>query len=117
MPSMIRTVQLMLPLTLFCNGCVVFQIRDELRATNARLDEIEKRVVSVEQTVASSDSSLKSINESMEPISVSLRRIDDELAGFRQTIDKIDKVIPGKISPDIPPPAPQAPTSGTMPRK
>jgi septation ring formation regulator EzrA len=114
----------------FLGGCVVFDIRNELRRVNQRLDDVNESLVrvneqlesvdaslsDVNETLATSDQSLKSINESMEPIRISLRRIDDHLAGAREVIDAIAKVVPG-LKPDTPPPAKQEPTRETTPQK
>lgn len=79
------------------------QVNTSLDQSNAKLDR--------------SNHSLLVTETSMDPIRVSLRRIDDELAAFRQVMDKIDKYVPVNIKPDIPPPAPQAPTTETTPQK
>jgi septal ring factor EnvC (AmiA/AmiB activator) len=107
-----------------CNGCVAYQIRDQLQATNARLDKMSGQLDQMQRELAQSNAKLDRSNHSlsvmetsMDPIRVSLRRIDDELAAFRQVMDKIDKYVPVNIKPDIPPPARQAPTEETTPQK
>jgi archaellum component FlaC len=118
-------------LVCLCSGCVVYQIRDELRLTNQRLAQINKQLddmsielksvrVSIDQAkpiLTRSNHSLGVVENSMEPIRVSLRRIDDELLGFREAMDKIDKYIPLNIKPDVPPPVTQGPTHETTPQK
>lgn len=112
-------------------GCVAYQIRDELRTTNQQLAQINAQMKSmaadmheVDGTVRKTDSniekstrSLHVVETSMEPIRISLRRIDDELAAFREVIDKLDEYLPVDIKPDMPPPARQAPTHETTPQK
>jgi septal ring factor EnvC (AmiA/AmiB activator) len=114
--ALIRLI-LVLSLTPFLGGCIAFEIRDELRATNKKMDDIQQKLSEVDQKLAASNGTLASIQQDMEPIRISLRRIDDELAGYRQTLEKIDKVVPGKITPDTPPPAKQEPTHETTPQK
>jgi septal ring factor EnvC (AmiA/AmiB activator) len=113
------------------DGCVAYQIRDELRTTNSQLVKINVQLsqmaadlkdvnASVRQSnplLQKSNHSLGVVENSMEPIRISLRRIDDELAGFRQMIDKIDKYIPLNIKADTPPPVKQAPTHERTPQK
>jgi septal ring factor EnvC (AmiA/AmiB activator) len=113
------------------SGCVAYQIRDELRTTNQRLEKMSNQLdkmsaelaqvnVSLAQTnqkMDRSNHSLAVMENSMDPIRVSLRRIDDELAGFREMIDKIDRYIPVNIKADTPPPSKQAPTHETTPAK
>jgi septal ring factor EnvC (AmiA/AmiB activator) len=115
----------------FVNGCVAYQIRDELRITNSQLATVNAQLkamaadlkevdASVRQSspiLQKSNHSLGVMENSMEPIRISLRRIDDEMAGFRQMIDKIDKYIPLDIKADTPPPVKQAPTHETTPQK
>ena len=109
----------------FCSGgCVAYQIRDELRVTNSKLDKVSAQLAQVDASLAEtnqkldrSNRSLSVVEGSMDPIRVSLRRIDDELAGFRQMIDKIDKYIPINIKADTPPPARQSPTHETTPQR
>jgi septal ring factor EnvC (AmiA/AmiB activator) len=116
----------------FClNGCVAYQIRDELKETNRQLivinSQLDKMAVDLKQVNVSvtqanpklekSNHSLAVLENSMDPIRVSLRRIDDELAAFRQVIDKIDKYVPVDIKPNTPPPAPQPPTQEQTPQK
>jgi len=113
------------------NGCVAYQIRDELRVTNQRLAHIDSQLdkmsadlAKVNASVAAtnpklekSNKSLAVMEESMDPIRVSLRRIDDEMAGFREMIDKLDKYIPLNIKPDTPEPKKQEPSQETTPQK
>jgi septal ring factor EnvC (AmiA/AmiB activator) len=115
----------------YCNGCVAYQIRDELQSTNRQLarinTQLDKMSADLEQVnsyvrqtnpkLDRSNHSLTVMENSMEPIRISLRRIDDELAAFRQMIDKIDRYIPLNIKPDTPPPAKQTPTEETTPQK
>jgi septal ring factor EnvC (AmiA/AmiB activator) len=119
------------PLIAASSGCVVFQIRDELRSTNAQLATINRQLgtmsvdlaqvnASIRQAspaIQTSNHSLHVVESSMEPIRISLRRIDDELVGFREMIDKIDKYIPINIKPETPQPAKQTPTHETTPQK
>lgn len=105
-------------------GCVAYQIRDELRTTNhqlekmsGQLDQIEKELATSNQKLEKANHSLGVMESSMDPIRVSLRRIDDELMGFREMIDKIDRYIPLNIKADTPRPAQQAPTRETTPQK
>jgi septal ring factor EnvC (AmiA/AmiB activator) len=112
-------------------GCVAYQIRDELRTTNhqlermsIQLDKMEVDLARVSASLAQSDQKLAKSNHSlgimessMDPIRVSLRRIDDELAGFREMIDKIDRYIPLNIKPETPQPARQPPTHEITPQK
>ena len=113
------------------NGCVAYQIRDELKTTNeqltkmgsqldrmeAELGQVNASVAVTNQKVEKSNHSLGVMEDSMDPIRVSLRRIDDELAAFRQVIDKINKYMPVNIKPDIPPPATQPVTTEKTPQK
>ena len=114
-----------------CGGCVAYQIRDELRATNQQLEKVNGRLDTMaaelkemHETVSksngelvNSNKSLTSIDSSMDPIRVSLHRIDDEMAAFREVIDKITKDLPGHLGPSTPPPAKEAPTQEVTPGK
>ena|SRR5271170_6500361 len=113
------------------SGCVAYEMRDELKLTNQRLEKMNSQLDKMSAELAQVNASLDQTNQkidrsnhslgvmenSMDPIRVSLRRIDDELAGFRQMIDKIDRYIPLNIKADTPPPAKQAPTNETTPQK
>jgi septal ring factor EnvC (AmiA/AmiB activator) len=122
---------LVLILAWFCGGCVAYQIRDELKTTNQQLVQMSQQLdkmsadlkevrASVDQTnpkLERSNHSLSVMEQSMEPIRISLRRIDDELLGFREEMDKIDKYIPLNIKPDVAPPMKQSPSRETTPQK
>src|SRR5450432_1880815 len=56
----------------FARGCVVYDIRNQLREANQKLDRIDADFQQVSQTLKTSDQSLASINKSMEPIQISL---------------------------------------------
>jgi septal ring factor EnvC (AmiA/AmiB activator) len=105
-------------------GCVAYQMRDELRITNAqlatmngKLDKMAADLALTNQKLERSNQSLAVTESSMEPIRVSLRRIDDEMAGFREMLDKIDKYVPVNIKADTPEPAKQKSTEETTPQK
>ncbi|HUB24890.1 MAG TPA: hypothetical protein VL992_05625 [Tepidisphaeraceae bacterium] len=129
--NVFRTVAVLAFSWLCSSGCVAYQIRDELKTTNQRLGQMSQQLdlmaidikqarQAVEQAnpkLERSNRSLSVMEQSMEPIRISLRRIDDELLGFREEMDKIDKYIPLNIKPSIPPPPKQAPTRETTPQK
>jgi septal ring factor EnvC (AmiA/AmiB activator) len=115
---------IVLALALFCgSGCVAYQIRDELRVTNSKLDKVSAQLAQVDASLAEtnqklnkSNHSLSVVEGSMDPIRVSLRRIDDELAGFREMLDKLDRYLPVNLKADTPQPVKQAPTTETTPQ-
>jgi len=108
----------------FCSGgCVAYQIRDELRVTNSKLDKVSAQLAQVDASLAEtnqkldrSNRSLSVVEGSMDPIRVSLRRIDDEMAGFREMLDKLDRYLPVNLKADTPQPVKQAPTTETTPQ-
>jgi hypothetical protein len=88
-------------------GCVVWEIRDEMRATNAQMGEVSKtlektnqRIDEVDQGLARIDTtngSLTDLEERLkllQSIDKSLGRLDTHLASLRKTIGKIDSAIP-----------------------
>lgn len=109
-------------------GCVVGEIRDEMKAANANLEPLKsqiatgnemlsllaKRVEQVEHAnalleegneqlrlVADQLEVMESIQASLTSIDTSLKHLDDHLASLRSTIDNIDSTIPFlKISGD-----------------
>src|SRR5450432_3368144 len=64
----------------FTSGCVLFQIRDELRHVNQQMTQINSSLQEVNQKLGTSGESEAGVNKSMQTIQVSLHRIDDELA-------------------------------------
>lgn len=105
-------------------GCVAWQIRDEMRAANARLidvqgtivqtnerlDRVESGLTRLDQTntligtveqglgrIDSTNTSLSTLEQQLallNSINTSLSRLDTHLAALRRTIGRIDSVIP-----------------------
>jgi septal ring factor EnvC (AmiA/AmiB activator) len=125
-------IAVILALLCFCgSGCIAYQIRDESQITNRQLvkmnTEIDKLTADLAQVNSSliqtneklekSDNSIAAMEIALDPIRISVRRIDDELAGFRQILDKMDRYMPVNLKADTPLPARQPPTQQTTPNK
>lgn len=82
------------------SGCLAWEIRDELRAVNASLDDVKVKLNSVNDgllrlertntTLANLDMKL----EAMETTNASLSSVDAHLASLRRTLNNIDSTIP-----------------------
>ncbi|MDX9910785.1 MAG: hypothetical protein RBS39_03030 [Phycisphaerales bacterium] len=88
-------------------GCIIQDIRDDLRGANerldrvdtlmtqanARLDKVDTRLEQVEVTNASLESLQRQL-ELLQSIDTSLKNLDVHLASLRKTIASIDSAIP-----------------------
>lgn len=83
-------------------GCIIQDIRDDLRGVNERLDRVDTRLEELRvtnETLAQLENQL----ELLQSIDTSLKNLDVHLASLRETIGNIDSAIPFlKISGDEP---------------
>jgi uncharacterized protein YoxC len=119
-----RLILLVVPVLTILPGCVVWEIRDELRTANAKLGEVDDSLTKIDRTndsivktnealdhtnkiIADVEQGLKRIdttNSSLDgldkqlsllrSIESSLTRLDQHLASLRRTIGRIDSAIP-----------------------
>ena len=83
-------------------GCIIQDIRDDLRGANERLDQVDSRLQEVEVTNTKL-AQLETQLELLQSIDASLKNLDVHLASLRKTIGNIDSAIPFlKISGDEP---------------
>jgi hypothetical protein len=101
---------LLVGLGLPLQGCVVWEIRDELRSANAQLGEVHESLKELEKTnqliaevevglgkIDTTNASLGDVDKRLmllQQIEMSLGRLDVHLASLRKTIGKIDHAIP-----------------------
>lgn len=101
-----------LPALLSSPGCVVWEIRDEMKdihasiaKANATLDQLSqerlKTLDSISESLARADESLATIDvglaridQKLDTVSRSLASLDEHLASLRKTINSIDSAIP-----------------------
>jgi hypothetical protein len=122
-------------------GCVVQEIRDEMKATNAQLDTVKSQLDRVDSSLATANAGLASTNSRLDrveqglsridntnsslatlerdlmrlgSIDTSLTRLDAHLAAVRKTIGSINSMIPFFDiggGGDVEPPAPPQPAA------
>ncbi len=101
-------------LCLFAGGCIFRDIRDEVRVSNARIEQVEDGLTSTKAAIDQTNDKLKDVEEGLarldttnsslrqvderlailQSISTSLTRLDNHLASLRKTIGRIDNMIP-----------------------
>lgn len=131
-----RVSALILCIALFTlPGCIVWDIRDEMKNANGQLTEVraglaklddtnqrlDRTIANLERTNALVDSVEKQLAV-LNTINTSLSRLDQHLAALRRTLGKLDSVIPfldlgtEPVPEDLPvATAPSAPTNPTSP--
>jgi hypothetical protein len=81
-------------------GCIVGEIRDELKTANAQLTDVHQSIEQVNSALGKLDTTNNSLGnvdqrlKLLQSIENSLARLDVHLASLRQTIGKIDHAIP-----------------------
>ncbi|QQS08069.1 MAG: hypothetical protein IPK69_08635 [Phycisphaerales bacterium] len=88
-------------------GCVVWDIRNDLRGVNGRLEHVESQLAALDKTNQQLDElkgqmeslkvqlvALQTSLQVMPSMDATLVKLDGHLAGLRGTIESIDKTIP-----------------------
>ncbi len=88
-------------------GCVVWDIRNDLRGVNGRLEHVETQLAALDKTNQQLDElkgqmeslkvqlvALQTSLQVMPSMDATLVKLDEHLAGLRGTIESIDKTIP-----------------------
>lgn len=111
-------------------GCVVWEIRDEMRAANASMQEVRRQIDHTSGLIAQVHGRLDQTNtlvtgvdrrlhrlEVLDSIQASLAAVDEHLASLRRTIDNVDRAVPFMDVGDkaAPPPAPEEPADPRPP--
>lgn len=120
---------LLLPLL---QGCIAWEIRDELRSVNSSLARVESQLADTNHLIDNVQDQLTQLEATndklaalqerlalLDSINASLANLDRHLASLRETIRSIDSAIPllnfGSKDPEPPANAPPAPPPSTPP--
>lgn len=77
MRTRLSPVTLLLPaLLLFLPGCVVWEIRDEMRATNQHLDDVKESLETANTAMATANEGLAQANSRLDQVDEGLARLD-----------------------------------------
>jgi chromosome segregation ATPase len=85
-------------------GCVVGRIADDLHSIDAKLTASSERIAETEATLSRTNELLAEANQRLDRIEAQLaavramgrplEQIEEHLAGIRQTVENIDRLIP-----------------------